>query len=165
MITDPCSGATTVLESSVVNLDAYLCANVLVDGPDVGVECPVVDAQTIQGVDPACTIEVGALEAMNGSETWLQWARLPCVESYDVIRGNLADSGIGGGGIDLGPVVCLVDDTPATSTFGGPGDWEAPPAGQAFFYLVRAKGVNGITPYSFSSTGLEARPSAGDCPQ
>ena len=166
MITDPCSGETTLLESPAVDLDAYLCAHAVVDGPDIGTECPVIDPQTIQAFDPLCRIEVRALDVMSGPETWLQWARLPCTESYDAIRGNLANTRFGGGGVDLGPVVCLVNDSPAVSTLGSPGDVEAPPAGRAFFYLVRSKGVGvgGITPYSVSSSGQVATPSDGDCP-
>ena len=51
-----------------------------------------------------------------------------------------------------------------TSTFNGPRDADAPPLGQAFFYLVRATlQSSNVTPYGFSNTDSQENPASGDC--
>ncbi len=84
---------------------------------------------------------------------------------YDVIRGDVASLAFdGGGGVDLGVVICVEDDSydPTTAGFE---DVDTPAPGQAFFYLYR--GTQGVAAgpgsYDTASDGSERLPAAGDC--
>lgn len=170
VLTNPCTGLeSTLLDSqfSSAPLDDYLCQYVSVSGPDVGIECPIIGVQDLALVSPpSCLAD---LSVFDSTSTWLQWPFRPCAVSYDVIRGALPGPTANAGVVDLGPVVCLVNDlvvpsgsTP--STFFGPRDEEAPPLGQAFFYLVRATLMTApVTPYGFSNTEEMEVPASGDC--
>lgn len=84
---------------------------------------------------------------------------------YDVIRGTVSNMGPGGGGtVNLGPVVCLDDDSPINDTVGYE-DTVQPSAGQAFFYAYR--GSDGLDApagtYGTGSGGGLRVPFSGDC--
>ncbi len=170
VLTDPCTGFEGALldaQFSSVPLNSYLCQYVNVSGPDVGIECPIIGVQTLTFVaPPSCLAD---LSVFDPASTWLRWPIRPCAFSYDVIRGSLPGPTANAGGIDLGPVLCLVDDLVVPSgslpsTQFGPRDEEAPPLGQAFFYLVRATlQPSGVTPYGFSSGDAVESPASGGC--
>ena len=168
LLSDPCTGSSVLLSSTRFNLDSYLCSDVVVSGPDIGVECPDIDVQSIDPSPPSCTIMVRELLVLGGADAQMQWTRVPCAFSYDAIRGNVAGLAQAPTGIDLGQVTCLGNDLPASDLpiYDGPHDPETPSPGQAFFYLAR---VNGspflVSPYGFSSDNLEELPSSGDCPR
>ena len=170
VLTDPCTGFEDALLDayfSSVPLDSYLCQYVSVTGPDVGIECPVIGVQDLTLVPPPSCLS--DLSVVDSTSTWLQWPTRPCAASYDVIRGALPGPTANAGVVDLGPVVCLVNDLVVPfgsipSTFYGPRDGDAPLPGQAFFYLVRATlQPSGVTPYGFSSGGGTENPASGDC--
>ena len=73
----------------------------------------------------------------------LNWYRVPCASSYDVIRGDIAGVRAGGSQIDLGPVTCVANNFPQADFWYliGPADPQSPEVGKAFFYLVRASGL------------------------
>jgi len=170
VLTDPCTGFESALldsQFSSVPLDSYLCQYVSVSGTDVGIECPIIGVQELTFVaPPSCLAD---LSVNDSTSTWLQWPSRLCASSYDIIRGALPGPTLNAGMVDLGPVVCLVDDLGApfgsmTSTFNGPRDADAPPLGQAFFYLVRATlQSSNVTPYGFSNTDSQENPASGDC--
>jgi len=166
ILTDPCTGAETLLTSTQYNLDASLCSSITVSGPDVGVECPVIDVKTIDPSPPACTVMVRELAIQGGVDSQMTWTRVPCAYSYDAIRGDVAGLASGATNIDLGQVLCLGDDLPANelSFYDGPHDTENPGFGQAFFYLVRVNGAPYLaSPYGYSSDSRNEVPSSGDC--
>ena len=68
-----------------------------------------------------------------------------------------------GGGVDLGPVICLVNDIADNDTANYP-DTIDPGPNQVFFYLVRpvVGGVPGT--YTTSTDGKIGTPSSGGCP-
>jgi Kazal-type serine protease inhibitor-like protein len=68
--------------------------------------------------------------------------------------------------LDEGPVICRANDVFAGSGARGIVDEDIPPLGQAFFYLVRARGSGavGVTTYGFTTAGQE-RFFVGDCPR
>jgi len=165
VLTDPCTGETLSLQSSF-DLDLLECQHLLIDGPVVETGCAVTDVQSFSAEPLACEVEVRRLSMMGGEDTWLDWTRVPCMATYDVIRGTLPGPFATAGEIDLGNVICLVEDTPLTDSSANP-DSEIPSAGTTFFYLVRATGPGGVTttPYGVSSSGLERIPGSGDCAQ
>jgi Tol biopolymer transport system component len=85
---------------------------------------------------------------------------------YDVVRGDLAALAFDGiGGVDLGPVICVEDESIDTNTIGDE-DVLLPVPGQGFFYLHRAtQGVDdGPGVYGAASDGSQRLAAAGDCP-
>jgi hypothetical protein len=65
--------------------------------------------------------------------TQVSWTEAPGAESYDVIRGNVAEIAETGVVIGLGTVECLKNDSLDASAVEDP---EIPDAGEAFFYVV-----------------------------
>ncbi len=97
--------------------------------------------------------------------TTLSWIHESGPLRYDVIRGDLSLVGPGEGEtIDLGPVVCLEDDSPDADTVGYEDDFEPAP-GQVLFYLYRGSQglLDGPGSYGQSSDELERQPSGGGC--
>ncbi len=82
---------------------------------------------------------VTGVQVDNSGNTVLQWNTVPGAPgaSYDVVRGDLANLDGGGGGVNLGALVCIEDDSGDTATSGGDADGDTPASGEAFFYLVR----------------------------
>ena len=92
--------------------------------------------------------------------TIVSWDPEPGLKTYDVIRGDVDALGAA----DLGPVVCLANDSLDTSGGSAP-DSETPVLGQAFFYLYRGSpGPNaGPGSYGNSSSGTPRAPASGGC--
>jgi hypothetical protein len=79
---------------------------------------------------------------------------------YDVVRGDLENLREMPGAIELGPLTCIEEDSPDTTTAGNE-DRERPGAGRGFFYLVRYDvGVN-TGPLGVGSVGFERGGSDG----
>jgi Tol biopolymer transport system component len=130
-------------------------ANYTGDNPDLLPEIWVIDRET----EPVLRIS-------RETPTVVSWTVESGPLRYDVIRGNVAALGpLPGGGVDLGPVACLEDDSPDATT-AGDGDPLAPGPGEAFFYLYR--GTPGLQAgpgsYGTGSGGGERQPASGDCP-
>ncbi len=166
---DPCARSTIWLDSrfSTVPLANYVCQYVSVAGTDVSITCPTIGVQSLDVIDvPYCLGPLLVFDDPLG--TWIEWPIRDCASSYDVIRGALPGLTATAGSVDLGLVVCLVNDFVPPggsnpSTFYGPRDSEVPPIGQAFFYLERATIPSGVTPYGLSSAGEPEVPASGDC--
>jgi hypothetical protein len=167
-LTNPCTGnAQYMIEERAIDMDVYLCQYVVVDGPNVGVECLVTEPTSVTVSQPPCPIPFTGLWISNETPPRMHWNHVTCAVSHDVIRGELPGPTPAGTQIDLGRVTCLADDLPQVDWWevAGPADPEAPPMGTAYFYLVRAFGVPyGDTTYGHSSDGLEEIPFSGDCP-
>jgi hypothetical protein len=82
---------------------------------------------------------------------------------FDFLRGDVSNLDQSGGVVDLGPVVCLEDDSP--DRFGiGNEDHEDPLPGRAFFYLYRAAfGTKEPGSWGRSTDGGEREAGAGSC--
>jgi hypothetical protein len=148
-------------------MDGYLCRYVDVNGPNVGVECVVIEPTSVSLAQPPCPILFEGLWMTYDAPPRLNWSHVTCADSHDVIRGELPGPTPDGSHVDLGGVTCLADDFPQADWWyiQGPADPESPPVGKAYFYLVRALGLPyGDTTYGHSSDGLEEVPLSGDCP-
>ncbi len=97
------------------------------------------------------------------SGTEADWSDPGGAVSFDVIRGQLSFIQKGATALDLGPVICLENDSPDSTT--GPDHLDAanPPAGGVFFYLVRTRTSLGAGTYGHTTLGLAQVPSGGDC--
>jgi hypothetical protein len=71
-------------------------------------------------------------------------------DSYDFVRGSLSALTESAGGVELGTLVCLEDDSADPDTAGNE-DTETPPPGEAFFYLGRFHAAPGAGSYGGSS--------------
>ncbi|GAB4373026.1 MAG: hypothetical protein Kow0062_09770 [Acidobacteriota bacterium] len=93
-------------------------------------------------------------------DTVVAWTPEAGPVRYDVIRGDVAQLGEG----DLGPVVCVEDDSPDPDTVGYE-DAENPSPGQAFFYVYRGTEGSAAGPGSWgrTSNGTERQPGSGSC--
>ena len=97
--------------------------------------------------------------------TVLSWPPEPGPVRYDVLRGDLANVQPGvGETIDLGPVICLEDDSPDADTVGFE-DTDDPAPGQVFIYVYRgSQGLDaGPGSYGQSSGASERLAGTGDC--
>jgi TolB protein len=82
--------------------------------------------------------------------------------TYDVCRGSLGGLSLGAGVVNLGPLVCLDEDSPEPNTIGF--EDTAPPAqGAGFFYLVRPADGLVAPSYGQGTGGRERQPGSGDC--
>ena len=138
------------LDEPVVRVEATDCGN------NVGV------ASRIIPVDPTffpqvCQVDLSVAKSLGSAE--LTWEPVFRAESYDVIRGQLAQIRPAGDSVDLGPVTCLAEDTPGTAS----SDPEDPGPGSAFFYLVRYHHGLTTSEYGWSSSDEPERPGSGDC--
>jgi hypothetical protein len=99
--------------------------------------------------------------------TVVEWDADPRALHYDVIRGNVANLAAGPGDtVDLGPVVCLENDTVNTNSAGAEADVDQPTPGHVFFFLRRwTQGIGDPSSYGQGSGGAERVPSGGDCAQ
>jgi hypothetical protein len=167
-LTDPCTGALALADDDQgIDLDPYVCTYVVVDGPDIGVECEVIATFSVTPAQPPCPIMFSGLWLSATTPPQVNWFHVTCAVSHDVIRGGLQSLAAGTTSIDLGPVRCLADDVPQADFWyvAGPVDSDLPPSGEAFFYTARAAGLpEGDATYGRSSDGRERIPSSGDCP-
>jgi len=107
-------------------------------------------------------VPVLELEVADPSPTVVRWNFLGTGVTYDVIRGGVGALHAMGGLVDLGLVTCIENDSTDLTTR-GLADAVAPPAGQAFFYLVRQNPPGSGLGYGFSSAHDTRLPAAGDC--
>ena len=97
--------------------------------------------------------------------TVVSWDVEPAPVRYDVIRGNVANLGVGAGNaVDLGAVSCIENDSPDVDTVGDE-DPLTPSSGQAFFYLYRGSQglLAGPGSYGQGTAGRERVAGAGGC--
>ena len=100
-----------------------------------------------------------------GAPTFVSWDYEAGPLRYDVIRGDAANLAPGPPGtVDLGPVVCLENDSPDADIRGFE-DAAVPPVGHAFFFLFRgSRGLNyGPGTWGQSTSGAERVPGSGAC--
>jgi hypothetical protein len=102
------------------------------------------------------------LEVAEPSPTVVRWNFLGSGVTYDVIRGAVSALHAVGGLVDLGVVTCIENDSTDLTTR-GLADAAVPPAGQAFFYLVRQNPRGSGLGYGFSSAHDTRVAAAGDC--
>lgn len=100
----------------------------------------------------------GDIQPSAATPTTVSWDVDPRFISYDVIRGDVAALGPGG---NLGPVVCLDEDSNDALAE----DLVAPLPGQAFFYLRRGRAGPAVASeaWGHASDGTERQPAAGGC--
>ena len=166
-LTDPCTGNISLADDTqALDLDPYLCKYVVVNGPDIGVECTVIAPSSIVESQAPCPITFGDLWLTGADPPTVNWDRVICAPGYDVVRGDVASVVVETSRINLGPVLCAADNWRQENWWfvTGPADGESPPLGQAFFYLVRAPRLPfGDSAYGYSSDGREEVPGSGDC--
>jgi hypothetical protein len=113
-------------------------------------------------VGSVAATDVTNLVAFDPAATWFQWDPVPGGGAlYDLVRGVVANLSSGEGAVDLGPLTCLVDDSPGESTQAHP-DTQMPAPDTAFFYLVRFQKGSVIGPWGFGSAG-QGRSGTGGC--
>jgi hypothetical protein len=98
------------------------------------------------------------------SPTVVTWDPSPGSVRYDVVRGSISNLAISGSTVDLGPVVCLEDESPDNHTRGHEDDADPAP-GEAFFFLYRGSvGAAAATgSYGQGTGGRERIAGAGGC--
>ncbi len=98
----------------------------------------------------------------SASRTSVTWTAVPGVESYNVIRADLANVRLEGNAIRLGPVTCLAAGSTQTTI----DDPIRPVPGQAFVYLVEYEQDGWHSSYGAESAGRERVVTQGDgaCP-
>ena len=102
------------------------------------------------------------LRFASASPAVLTWDAAAGGYAYDVARGELAALADVGGAIDLGPVVCLAEDTPDLETAAG-ADPDVPQPGSGFFYVVRSDDRLDPPTYGTGTAGAERTAGPGDC--
>ena len=103
------------------------------------------------------------MSGAGGAPTRVRLAeKSPVASSYDLVRGDVAQLGESAEGVALGAVTCILDDDTEPDLLGRE-DGDAPPAGRAFFYLVRPNGAPGAGEYGGSSRHRDRRAATGDC--
>ena len=164
-LVDPCTGEIHTWLQADFPLDEYLCRHVRVSGVETGIECPVILITEIELTEEQCPLHHMNLQVHDPQQTWFAWGQVACDGgTYDLIRGDLPSILGEHDHIDLGVVICLLDDYRDRTTEHGPSDPDRPVAGEAFFYLVRTWGARiGVTTYGFSSDSRERIASGGDC--
>ncbi|MBZ5637382.1 MAG: choice-of-anchor D domain-containing protein [Acidobacteriia bacterium] len=109
-------------------------------------------------------VEPLSLLLQDRNNTKVIWGPVEGAQSYDVVRGDLANLRVSGSNIDLGQVVCIDHATTATTTAGFE-DTAVPAPGHVFFYAVQY--FDGIQSSSYGSESTaKARvvlPGNGDC--
>jgi len=132
------------------------------DGVPDGEEAASCRSPASAAADPFF-VPVLDLEVADPSPTVVRWNFLGTGITYDVIRGSVGSLHAAGGLVDLGVVACIENDSTDLTTR-GLGDATAPPAGSAFFYLVRQNPAGSGLGYGFSSAHDRRVAAAGDCP-
>jgi hypothetical protein len=97
-----------------------------------------IDDLTIRGYGLAAQGQIVNVALSGGATTVLDWDVVTGAPDalYDVARGDLANLGGAGGGVTLGPLTCIEENSIDTST-AGDADSAVPAVGEAFFYVVR----------------------------
>jgi subtilisin family serine protease len=86
----------------------------------------------------------------------------PLATSYDFVRGNVSALAEGSGGVSVGSVVCLENDSTDADTAGNE-DLASPAPGEIFFYLARFNSVAGAGQYGGSTLHRDRLAASGDC--
>jgi hypothetical protein len=102
------------------------------------------------------------LLASGDTATLFKWNFLGTPYRYDVARVDRRNLRLAGDSVDLGPLLCIENDSPDIKTAGNE-DAEIPPPGEAFFYVARASLAGVAQPWGHSSSGLE-RVGTDGCP-
>jgi hypothetical protein len=131
------------------------------DGVEDGVEVAGCRSPVDAGPQTFFSPQIDLLAAGSGA-TLLRWNFLGTPYRYDVSRGSLRNLAFAGDSVDLGPLLCVEDDSTDIKTAGRE-DTEVPLPGEAFFYVARGvlAGVPG--PFGHSSDGRE-RVGVDGCP-
>jgi hypothetical protein len=103
-------------------------------------------------------------EPDGNNNSMVSWGAVQGAQSYNVVRGNLANLRVEGSDVNLGPVVCIADGITDTSTSGHL-DAAIPAPGQVFFYVVGYSDgeVNSGYGTVTASRPRVVRPGNGDC--
>lgn len=115
--------------------------------------------EPLQSLDPYVSLQVR--QTPGGTE--VTWQDPGGAVSWDVIRGRLDWITVTPTGVDLGPVSCLEDNSPDTTTAPDHLDPTDPPDGEAFFYLLRTNTSLGPGTYGHASNGARNYVGSGDC--
>jgi hypothetical protein len=130
------------------------CNGIDDDGFNVGAACGAPGGSCPLPAHLACTPDGAATECRNdptldvtlaagGMEAAVQWQAITGAAGYDVIRGGLQPLRAGEGDFTSATQSCLADDAVFLSLV----DAEAPPAGEGWWYLMRAAGCTGADTY------------------
>jgi formylglycine-generating enzyme required for sulfatase activity len=105
------------------------------------------------------------LRASDSGSTWFEWDFLPGTAGavFDLVRGDVANLAGNAGGIDLGPLTCIENDSADESSQSAP-DEETPPVQGVFFYLVRFQQGPMAGPWGSGSDGRMRTGSSGCLP-
>jgi formylglycine-generating enzyme required for sulfatase activity len=108
-------------------------------------------------------IEVTNLRAFDPVATYFEWDSLPAGSSttYDLARGELANLSGSAGAVELGPLICIENDSPDESSQADP-DTGMPAPDTGYFYLVRFQAGPLIGPWGVGSEG-GTRTGTGGC--
>jgi hypothetical protein len=101
--------------------------------------------------------EVGGLAVSVDSATSISWTGQAPDFRYDVASGLVSALGADGG---VAAATCLANDVVSSPTVDGRSD---PPAGDAYYYVVRSQNACGTGSYGFATSGAERIPLAA-CP-
>ncbi|MBZ5637376.1 MAG: HYR domain-containing protein [Acidobacteriia bacterium] len=114
-----------------------------------------------RGSDPT---EPLILNLNDRHSTWMEWVPVADAQSYDVVRGDLANLTVQGSNIDLGDVVCI-DSATADNTTMGFEDTAVPAPGHVFFYVSQFFNGQRYSSYGTESAGKArvVKPNHGDC--
>jgi len=93
-------------------------------------------------------------------EVGVTWLPRPGSDSYDVIRGDVANLATLVDHVDLGPVACVANDTTALAL----ADATQPAPGQCFIWYTRPNKAGVPGSYGKTADGREYLPASGDCP-
>ncbi len=121
----------------------------------------VIDLEAIATVE---TSDRTSLRLTNGPRgTTLHWSAVLDAQSYDLIRGEVANLHMDDDIVALGPVSCHSDDHADLNTNDSP-DSELPAPGSAFFYVFRDDAPDSQDyGYGRTSSEDERTPDGGDC--
>ncbi len=130
------------------------------------------DAGDFTGTNPDYDDEIfvvraraARVEVTKASPTVVSWEVEAAPRRYDVIRGDVANLRAAGGTVDLGPVLCVEDDSPDNDTVGSE-DPDDPLPGRCFFFLYRGSPASSTeeVAYGAGSGGTPRVAGPGDCP-
>lgn len=121
-----------------------------------------IDEVELHGFSISAQGEVRQLVVTGGANSQISWSAVPGGSSvtYDVVRGDLAALSGGASGVELGPLSCIENDSPDTSS---PVDPTLPSPGAGYFYLVRFRLGLSVGGFGSGSAGGTRTGTAG-CP-
>ncbi|GEM_PF-1299868 len=122
-----------------------------------------IDEFSIDGFSLAVQGRVRGVLLSDPVDTVLTWDPVPGGNGavYDVVRGDLSALSGNAAGVNLGPLLCIENDSSDTDTIGNP-DSDTPVAGDGFFYLVRFEMGFSLGDYGTGSAG-GTRDGTGGC--